>query len=68
MILIQKMHSSGVFRFDDNINDMDFFSRFKFTNKGPHSAGQKNGNSVGVKYRGMVECSCKTLLIAGNSR
>ena len=67
-ILIQKMHSSGVFRFDDNINDMDFFSRFKFTNKGPHSAGQKNGNSVGVKYRGMVECSCKTLLIAGNSR
>ena len=31
MILIQKMHSSGVFRFDDNINDMDFFSRFKFT-------------------------------------
>ena len=22
-------------------------------NKGPHSAGQKNGNSVGVKYRGI---------------
>ena len=37
-ILIQKMHSSGVFRFDDTINDMDFFSRFKYTNKGPHSA------------------------------
>ena len=31
MILIQKMHSSGVFRFDDTINDMDFFSRFKYT-------------------------------------
>lgn len=30
-ILIQKMHSSGIFRFDDNINDMDFFSKFKYT-------------------------------------
>ena len=31
MILIQKMHTSGVFRFDDTINDMDFFARFKYT-------------------------------------
>ena len=30
-ILIQKMHTSGVFRFDDTINDMDFFARFKYT-------------------------------------
>ena len=38
-------------------------------NKGPHSAGQKNGNSIGVKYRGMVRMLLKqTLLIAGNSR
>ena len=47
------MHSSGVFRFDDTINDMDFFSRFKYTNKGPHSAGAKNSNSIGVRYRGI---------------
>lgn len=33
-ILIQKMHSSGILRYDENINDMNFFSRFKFTNKG----------------------------------
>ena len=36
-ILLQKMHSSGILRFDDTINDMDFFSRFKYTTKGPHS-------------------------------
>ena len=30
-LLIQKMHSSGILRFDDTINDMDFFSKFKFT-------------------------------------
>lgn len=36
-LLIQKMHSSGILRFDDTINDMDFFSKFKYTTKGPHS-------------------------------
>ena len=30
-LLIQKMHSSGILRFDDTINDMDFFSKFKYT-------------------------------------
>ena len=32
-LLIMKMHSSGVFRFDDTINDMDFFARFKYTKR-----------------------------------
>jgi hypothetical protein len=36
-LLIQKMHSSGILRFDDTINDLDFFSKFKYTTKGPHS-------------------------------
>ena len=30
-ILIQKMHSSGILRFCDAINDLDFFSKFKYT-------------------------------------
>lgn len=30
-ILIQAMHQSGVLRFDDNVNDMNFFSKFKYT-------------------------------------
>jgi hypothetical protein len=52
-ILIQRMHASGIFRYDETINDMDMFSNFKYTNKGPHSAGQKNKNSVGITYRGL---------------
>lgn len=50
-ILIQRMHASGIFRYDDNINDMDVFSRFKMTTKGPHAAGEKNKNSLGITYR-----------------
>lgn len=30
-ILISKMHTSGVLRYDDNVNDMNFFSKFKYT-------------------------------------
>ena len=52
-LLIQRMHASGIFRYDETINDMDMFSRFKYTNKGPHSAGAKNKNSIGVNYRGL---------------
>ena len=33
-ILLQKLHVSGVLRFDDCINDMNFFSKFKVTFKG----------------------------------
>lgn len=36
-ILIQKMHTSGILRFDDNVNDMNFWSKLKYTSKGPHS-------------------------------
>lgn len=50
-ILIQKMQSSGVLRFDDSVNDMDFFTKFKYTLKGPHSLGNKNSNNIGTKYR-----------------
>lgn len=33
-ILMQQMYASGILRYDENINDMDFFSRFKYTCKG----------------------------------
>ena len=48
MILLQKMHQSGILRFDDNVNDMNFWSRLKFTNKGPHSLGGNNSNNIGI--------------------
>ena len=33
-IIIQKMNSSGIIRYNDVINDMTFFSKVKFTIKG----------------------------------
>ena len=34
VIIIQKMNSSGIIRYNDVINDMTFFSKVKFTIKG----------------------------------
>lgn len=51
-ILIQKLHSSGVLRFNDSINDMDFWSKLKWTIRCPEIL-----RSIG-----------KTSLIAGISR
>lgn len=68
-ILIQKMHTSGILRFDEAVNDMTFFSKFKFTNKGPHSLGGKNSNNIGLKYRGIHPSFMGNLdvLVCGNS-
>jgi hypothetical protein len=52
-ILIQKMHTSGILRFDESINDMNFFSKLKYTSKGPHSLGGKNSNNINMKHRGI---------------
>lgn len=35
-LLIRKMHDSGILRFNECINDMTFFNKFKWTSKGPH--------------------------------
>lgn len=68
-ILLQKMHTSGILRFDESVNDMSFFSHFKFTNKGPHSLGGKNSNNIGIKYRGIHPSFLGNLdiLVCGNS-
>ena len=52
-ILIRSLHKSGLFRFDERINDMDFFARLKYTLKGPNSLGGKNSKNMSVKYRGL---------------
>lgn len=68
-ILIQKMHSSGVLRFNDNVNDMSFFSKFKYTNKGPHALGSKNQNNISIQYRGIhpSHLSQIDIFVCGNS-
>ena len=65
-ILISKMHTSGVLRYDDNVNDMNFFSKFKYTSKGPHSIGSNNSNNIGIRMRSWLMQSYVTSLIAGN--
>lgn len=52
-IIIQKIQSAGIQRYNDVINDMDFFSKYKYTIKGPNSLGNKNANNIGVRYRGL---------------
>ena len=63
------MHTSGILRFDESVNDMSFFSHFKYTSKGPHSLGGKNSNNIGVKYRDIHPSFLGRLdiLVCGNS-
>ena len=51
-ILLTRLHDSGILRFDSNINDMTFWSKLKYTIKGPHAVGNKNKNNVSAKLRG----------------
>lgn len=44
--IISKLHSSGLMKFDDAVNDMDFFSRLKVTQKGPNSVGNKSDSKT----------------------
>lgn len=50
-ILIQKMHSSGLLRYDDVVNDMTMWSKLRYTSKGIHSLGGKNGKNISIRYR-----------------
>lgn len=63
------MHTSGILRFDESVNDMSFFSHFKYTSKGPHSLGGKNSNNIGIKYRDVHPSFLGRLdvLVCGNS-
>lgn len=63
------MHSSGILRFDDNVNDMNFWSKLKYTNKGPHSLGTNNSNNIGIRYRDLHPSMLGEIdvLVCGNS-
>ncbi len=52
-IIIKQLHKSGLLRYDDNVNDMDMFSKLKFTLKGPNSLGGKSDKTISVAYRGI---------------
>lgn len=52
-LLLDQLYRSGLLRYDDRINDMDFFSKVKYTMKGPNALGGKNDNNISVKHRGI---------------
>lgn len=49
--LISRMHSSGLIRSEDSVNDMDMFTKLKFTRKGPNALGNKNSRNVSSSQR-----------------
>ena len=68
-ILLTLIHKSGILRFDENVNDMTFFSKLKYTSKGPNSLGNRNSNNIGIKYRDVHPSHLGRLdiLVCGNS-
>lgn len=52
-LILQQLHRSGLLRYDDRVNDMDFFGKMKVTFKGPNSLGGNNENNIAAKYRGI---------------
>ena len=63
------MHNSGILRFDENINDMDFYSKFRYTKKGPHSLGNHNSNNISAVQRGIHPSFLGyiDIMVSGNS-
>lgn len=52
--IISKLHSSGLMRYDDIVNDMDVFQRLKVTQKGPNASGSKSDSkTISSKRRGL---------------
>ena len=68
-ILIQQMQSSGILRYDDEVNDMSIWSKLKETTKGPHAMGEKNSNGVGIKVRDIHPSMLGNIdiIVCGNS-
>ena len=53
-ILINNLYNSGLFKFDDVVNDMDFFNKLKYTIKGPNSqGGSSSGKTIATCQRGI---------------
>lgn len=52
--IISKLHSSGLMRYDDLVNDMDVYQKLKITQKGPNASGSKSDSkTISSKRRGL---------------
>lgn len=52
-ILINNLYNSGLFKYDDVVNDMDFWNKLKYTIKGPNSQGGSSGKTIATCQRGI---------------
>lgn len=52
-VIIKSLHKSGLLKFDDRVNDMDFYTKLKVTFKGPSSLGGTHDRTVSVTQRGL---------------
>lgn len=51
--VISRIHKSGLAKWDDCVNDLDVFNRFKVTMKGPNAIGNKNPRNISAKQRAL---------------
>lgn len=51
--VISRIHSSGLMKYDDLVNDMNVFQKFKVTMKGPNSLGNKNSRNIAARQRAL---------------
>lgn len=49
--LVTALHLSGLMRFDERVNDLDFISKLNYTTKGPNSLSYKKQKTMGLKFR-----------------
>ncbi len=48
-----KVHRSGLAKWDDSVNDMNIFNRFKVTMTGPNAIGNKNPRNISAKQKSL---------------
>lgn len=51
--VISKVHRSGLAKWDDSVNDMNIFNRFKVTFTGPNAIGNKNVRNISAKQKSL---------------
>lgn len=52
--IISKLHSSGLMRYEDIVNDMDLYQKLKITQKGPNASGSKSDSkTISSSRRGL---------------
>lgn len=51
--VLSKMHRSGLAKWDDTVNDMDMFNRYKVTLTGPNAIGNKNPRNVSSRMKSL---------------